>query len=373
MIGWAVLTAMAIQEDQGFDAAKLRAMRDRMAQVVREGQLHGIVTLIERHGKIVSLDAFGTREVGGREPMKTDTIFQIMSMTKPVTAVAAALLVEKGKLRWNDRVSDYLPAFADIRLADGRKPMSPIYVRQLFNHSSGISSDMPIEDSDRARLTLGQFVSQYIEKQPLRAEPGTEERYSGPGISVGGRIVEVVSGTSFEQFCHREVFARLGMNDTAFFLPVLSRGRLSGVGMRDKGKLMAFSEDPSRPGAVFANPAGGLYSTAEDMAKFMRDMLRKRGGLLSPATVRLMATPSPKLPGSGDEHAFGIGFSIVRGPGPARSLLPEGTFGHSGAFGSYMWADPANDLVGVFMSQRLGGVDREIDLFRTMVYASLKG
>lgn len=373
MIGWAAIAAMAIQGDSnGFDPAKLQTMRDRMSQVVREGQLHGFVTLIERHGKIVSLDAFGTREAGANEPMKPDTIFQIMSMTKPVTAVAAAILVERGKMRWNDRVSDYLPAFADIRLADGRKPSTPIYVRQLFNHSSGISSDMPIDDSDRARLTLGQFVSRYIEKQPLRAEPGTEERYSGPGITVGGRIVEIVSGTSFEEFCRREIFAPLGMKDTAFFFPSSSRGRLSGVGVRDKGKLIADKEDPSRPGAVFANPAGGLYSTARDMAKFMRNMLRKRAGLLSAATVRLMTTPSPRLPGSGEEHAFGIGFSIVREPGPSRSLLPAGTFGHSGAFGSYMWADPANDMVGVFMSQRLGGVEREIDLFRTMVYSALR-
>lgn len=304
--------------------------------------------------------------------MRTDAIFQVMSMTKPVAAVAVALLVERGQLRWNDPVSDYLPAFGGLRKADGSLPSSPIRLRHLLSHTSGISSDMPIDDDNRASLTLAQFVDEYIVKQPLRNEPGAEERYSGPGTTVAGRIVEIVSRMAFADFCKAEVFDRLGMPDTHFFIPATKKSRLAGVGRRENGRLIPDPSDPSRPGARFANPAGGLYATALDMAKFQRAMLRKRGGLLSPATVDLMTTPGPPLPGSGEEHGFGIGFSIVRGPAPARSLVPAGSFGHSGAFGTYMWSDPANDIVGVFMSQRLGGVDREIDLFRTLVYSALR-
>lgn len=360
------------EQNLGFDPTRLQTMRDRMAQIIAEGRLHGIVTLIERGGKIVSLDAFGTRTVGGTEPMRTDTIFQIMSMTKPVAAVAAAILVERGQLRWNDTAADYVPAIGNLKLGNGVAPSSPIRIRHLLNHTSGISSDMPIDDDDRAALTLGQFVDRYIAVQPLRTEPGMEERYSGPGISLAGRIVEIVAKESLEAFCQKEIFGPLKMDDTAFFLPPAKATRLSGVGRRDGNRLIADTADPTRPGARFANPAGGLYSTAIDMARFQRAMLKRKGGLLSPATVDFMSTPSPSVPGSGEEHGFGMGFSIVRGPGPARNLLPAGSFGHSGAFGTYMWSDPVNDIVGVFMSQRLGGVDREIDLFRTLTYSALR-
>lgn len=356
----------------GFDPRRLQTMRERMAEVVSQGRLHGIVTLIERGGRVVSFDAYGIRVPGGTEPMRTDTIFQVMSMTKPVAAVAAAILVERGKLRWNDAVSDYVPAIGELRLTSGERPSNPIRLRHLLNHSSGISSDMPIDDDDRASLTLAQFVDRYIAKQPLRSEPGAEERYSGPGLTLAGRIVEIVSNQSLQDFSRAEIFEKLGMSDTAYFLPDTKKPRLSGVGRREGGKLTADPSDPSRPGSKFANPAGGLYSTALDMAKFQRSMLTKRQGLLSPATVRLMTTPGPKIAGGGEDHGFGLGFSIVRGPGPTQSLLPAGSFGHSGAFGTYMWSDPENDIVGVFMSQRLGGVDREIDLFRTLVYSALR-
>ena len=360
------------EQQLGFDPARLQVLRERMASVVSEGRLHGIVTLIERGGKIVCLDAFGTRTVGGSEPMRTDTIFQVMSMTKPVTAVAAAILVERGLLRWNDPASDYIPAVGSLKLENGSAPTTPIRLRHLLNHTSGISSDMPIDDDDRAALTLAQFVDRFIAMQPLRAEPGTEERYSGPGISLAGRILEIVSKQSLEDFCRQAIFAPLQMSDTTFFISASKVGRLAGVGRREGGRLIPDSADPSRPGAKFANPAGGLYATAMDMARFQRAMLKKRGGLLSSATVDLMTTPSPRIPGSGEEQGFGLGFSTVRGPGPARNLLPAGSFGHSGAFGTYMWSDPENDIVGVFMSQRLGGVDREIDLFRTLTYSALR-
>ena len=345
-------------------------MRNRMAALVNEGKLHGIVTLIERHGKIVSLDAFGTRTVGGKEPMRADTIFQIQSMTKPVAAVAAAILVERGRLRWNDSASTYLPAFESMKLSSGEAAKTPIQLRHLLNHTSGISSDMPVEDEDRASMTLAQFV-ELIEKQPLRSEPGTEVRYSGPGFSVAGRIVEIVSRKPFEVFCEDEIFRPLGMADTHYFLPKSKENRLSGVASRDSDALKPLPADPMRTGSKFANPAGGLYSTARDMARFQRDMLQKKGRILSREMIRLMTTASPRIPGSSEEFGYGIGWSIARGPGPTRSLLPPGTFGHVGAFGTYSWSDPENDIVGVFMTQGAFGLDAEIATFRTMVYASL--
>ncbi len=353
----------------GFDPARIRAMRDRMAAAVSSGSLHGVVTLFERHGKVVSLDAFGTLRVGTPEPMRSDAIFQVMSMSKPVTAVAVAILAERGLLRFNDSAALYLPAFAEMKLADGKRSETPIRIHHLLSHTSGIAGDMPIEDEDRARMTLGAFVD-LVSKQPLRSEPGAETRYSGPGTSVAGRIVEVVSKKAFDRFCADEIFTRLEMLDSHFFLPRGLAGRLAGLGVWEQGKLAAGKDDPMRPGSRFANPAGGLYSTARDMARFHRAMLEK-GRLLSPGMVRLMTSPGPRLPGGSEESGFGLGWSVSRGPGPSRSLLPPGAFGHSGAFGTYGWADPTNDIVGVFMAQRIGGEVREIEIFRSMVYAAL--
>ncbi len=356
----------------GFDPAKIQAMRTRLQSFVAEGRLPGMVVLIQRHGKLVSLDAIGYRAVGATAPMTADIVFQTMSMTKPFTATALCMLVERGLVRLSDPVSRYLPEFGKLRLKDGVAPSGPVRVRHLLNHTSGIASDMPISDEDRAGTTLQQFV-ELVARQPLVTEPGTAERYSGPAISVAGRIVEVVSGKPFERFLADEIFRPLGMNNSWMFLPAEERARLAGVSVLEDEQLKAETGDPARTGARFANPAGGLYSTAEDLARWHQAMLGGGAPVIGKTMLKLMTTlPTSRPIGAGEEVGFGVGWSVVRAPGPSSSLLPAGTFGHAGAYGSYSWTDPTTGIVGVFLSQRVFGADREIDAFRTMVYAAAK-
>lgn len=343
----------------GFEPSRIQALRERMQGFVSSGELTGCVGLVWRHGKLVTWDAVGYLDVSQTKPMAFDTVFQAMSMTKPLAAAAVCLLVERGLVRLNDPVQRYLPAF------DRR-----IRVRHLLDHTSGIPSDMPVSDEERAKWTLAEFVD-LVAKQPLLTEPGTAERYSGPAISTAGRIVEIVSGKSFEQFLRKELFEPLKMRSSWMFLPPAERARLAEVPALESGRLVPTSDDPARPGARFANPAGGLYSTAADLARWHQAMLDGGKPVLSKATVdRMVRLPDTRPAGAGEEFGFGLGWSVARKR--TSGLLPAGTFGHSGAFGTYGWADSSTGIVGVFLAQRLYGAEREIDVFRTMVYAALR-
>jgi CubicO group peptidase (beta-lactamase class C family) len=353
----------------GFDPHRLQSMRQRLSEFVHQGQISGAVTLIQRKGRLVSMDAIGYKSLETKEPMAFDTVFQAWSMTKPFTAVAISVLVERGLLRLQDPVQRYLPEFQAMKLRNGQAPGDSIRISQLLNHTSGIGSDTPISDEDRSKMTLKEFVS-LVARQPLENAPGTTVQYSGPGISVAGRIVEVVSGVSFEAFLEREIFQKLSLRSSWMFLPEAMRPRLaSGYSLED-GKLTLVSTDPFRIGSRFANPAGGLYSTASDIAAWQQAMLDGGAPILSSAMLNRMTQVAPSAVG-GSDHAFGLGWSVVRGPGATGSLVPAGTFGHSGAYGTYGWSDPKNQMVGVIMIQRAGGAEREVDVFRTMAYASL--
>jgi len=365
---------------QRVNQEQIQRLERQMASEVAQQKMVGCVGLVMRNGRLLWSAGIGYANLESRSPMRPDAIFQVMSMTKPVAAVAAMILVERGQLRLHDPVADYLPEFSSIKVkGEGglKDPASAPRVRQLFQHTSGIASDTPISDEDRASLTLAQFVK-LVSEQPLFADPGTAERYSGPAVSTLGRIVEVVSGQRFEDFCQKEIFDPLGMKDTHYFLPASKSGRLAMVYRIEDGKIEKDSGDPLRKGARFANPAGGLYSTASDMAAFHQMMAN--GGILAdkrvlaPLTVRAMTTISSPtiLPGASQDLGYGLMWSIVRGPAPSRSLQTPGSFGHAGAFGTYGWVDPSQGLVAIFMSQRAWGADREIDLFRAMVNASLR-
>jgi CubicO group peptidase (beta-lactamase class C family) len=347
----------------GFDPSRIQALRTRLDRFVAEGRLPGYVFHVERNGELVMFDAVGWQDVARRAPMRLNSVFQVMSMTKPITAVAVIQCVEAGSLRLQDPIRNHLPEFGE--------DAANIRVRHLLNHTSGIASDMPISDEERAKSDLAAFV-RLIAQQKLVSEPGSKERYSGPGTSVLGRLVELASAKDFETYLQNQLFQPLTMRDSSLFYQPGFENRLVGVGMLENGQLKSTSDDGKRTGARFANPAGGLYSTAEDMARWHRAMLIRDRRLLSPASYELMQTISTRVEGSSDEFGFGLGWSIVRGPGPSRTLLPPGTFGHAGSFGTYGWCDPKNRISGDFLTQRLFGAEQELDVFRTMLYASLR-
>lgn len=366
----------------GLDAARLKLIRPRLQELVDQQVIPGAVALVARHGRIGVLEAVGSRDLEGHKPMTTDSIFQIMSMTKNFTGVAAMMLVEEGKLELRRPVEFYLPEFkgqlVEERMPNGnsftRPPLHPPTVWQLMCHTSGLGGDPEgeLKDNPRTmRATLAAAVRVYAGEH-LQFEPGTQWHYSNMGIAALGRIVEVVSGEDYEHFIRAHILDPLGMKDTFFFARGDKEDRKDRIAMvythRD-GKLVrsgseVLAGDPAayRAGAKYPAPEFGLYSTAPDLFRFYQ-MLLNGGELdgrrfLSRQTIDTMTqvftpavNPSGWLGGTG----YGLTFEIIDKPQGTLLLHSMGTFGHGGAFGTEGWIDPRNDLIRIMLVQMSDG------------------
>ena len=371
-----VLPALAQpQSGAGLDTDRLKLVGPRLQELVDQQIIPGAVALVARHGKTAALEAVGWRDIENRWPMTTDSIFQIMSMTKNFTGVAIMMLVEDGKVELRRPVEDYLPEFkgqlVEEHLPNGnsamRPPAHPPMVWHLMAHTSGLGGDPEGELSDNPRTlraTLADAV-RYYAHQPLGFEPGTRWRYSNMGIAALGRIIELVSGEDYVHFINTHILEPLGMADTFFFPPDSKKERIALVYHRENGKMVrAGSEilagDPAkyRAGAKYPAPEFGLYSTAPDLLKFYQMLLSggQLGGrrYLSRQTVETMTrvftpdvSPSGWLGGTG----YGLTFEIVNRPEGTLLLHSPGTFGHGGAFGTEGWIDPSNDLIRIMLVQ----------------------
>ncbi len=302
--------------------------------------------------------ARGWADLAKQRPILRNTVYQAMSMTKPIVVAAAMRLVERGLLDLDAPISRYLPSFATMSVLEGdaRGTSRPPTVRELMTHTSGIHPDNPggLSDEQKRSMTLAEYT-ELIAREPLAAQPGTRVRYSGTGTTVLGRIVEVVAGKDLERALYDEVFLPLGMDETSFFFRPEWRGRLAQPVYREEGKWVALGENPERPGARLANPAGGLYSTADDMADFVEAFAG--GGTfrgmrwLKRETVAEMVRVQVKPEVLGQEGAsrWGLGFNIHVAPSPI-----AGVVGHEGAFGTSFWFHPQLGRSGVLMTQHMG-------------------
>ena len=378
----------------GMDAAQLARIGPVLREFVERGQMSGAVTLVMRRGALAHLEAAGWQDVEAKKPMQKDTIFQIMSMTKPFTGAAIMMLAEEGKLRLHDPVEDHLPEFRGqmvvVSEENGvrtlRKPSRPITIRDLMTHTSGLGPAAPGIGDIMVRMdrTLAEACLIYSQ-QPLLFEPGTRWMYSNTGIAVLGRIIEVRSGMSFEKFLETRIFQPLGMTDTHVFLPAEKRARLAPVYTVKDGRLVKAGPDilggdplKFREGAKYSGPEHSLHSTAWDLAQFYQMMLN--GGqwngkrLLSPASVAMMTQvhtgnlTAGHNPGTG----FGLTWEVTKDPAGTLTGQSIGTFGHGGAFGTYGWVDPQKQLVGVYLMQLAGRPQPMRDAFVTMANAAVR-
>ena len=370
------------------EAERLKALPARFQQFVDAGELSGGVFLVARHGKTLLAEAVGFQDVEARKPMRVDSIFQMMSMTKPVTAVALMMLVDEGRVALTDPVEQHLPEFRGQMVAapEGpRKPLRPVCVRDLLSHTAGIG--MPPRGSlgpDAKRpTTLAEAVTLYA-KAPLRFDPGTKFAYSNAGIATAGRIVEVVSGMPYEKFLEDRLFRPLGMKDTFFFPDEARLGRIAVYYRFEGGKLRRAGPenplgDPLRSGfrARYPLPESGLYSTAPDMAAFHQMMLdggtRQGKRILSRSAVEVMAMVhtgalETREPGFG----WGLGWNVAKDPWGSLSLLSPGTFAHGGAWNTYGFVDRSKDMIGILMLQHEGSNERSVrEFFNALVNAAV--
>jgi len=371
----------------GMDAERLARIPARMKAFVDKGTIAGSVTLVTRRGAVAALDAVGYQDLETKRPMRADSIFQIMSMTKPVTAVGIMILMEEGRLGLGDPVEKHLPEFRGLWVIESRegdkarnlkRPPRPITVRDLMTHTSGMAGGPPEGIRDlftTFHKTLAEAVAIYSQ-QPLEFEPGTKWLYSNPGIATLGRIIEVIADQPYERFLEERIFRPLGMKDSFLFPPPDKHDRIASLYRLEEGKLKKSPADIYRKGARYSMPEGGMYSTASDLAAFYQMMLN--GGayqgkrILSRASVETMTAlhTGELTAGHSPGMGFGLAWEVVRQPLGMLRMMSIGSYGHGGAFGTHGWVDPKRELVGVFLVQR-PGANEEKAAFQSMAAAAI--
>ncbi len=388
--------ALAQTHSTGVNSAILSQIPPRIKHFIDDQVVPGAVTLVAHRDDVVEFDALGMADTEAGRPMQKDTIFQIMSMTKPVTAIGIMMLAEEGKLALRDPVEQYLPEFHGQRVETNNGPDAArlgvpnhsITIRDLMTHTAGIQDTPPAAIHDYFQLMnvpLAEVVRQ-LAKEPLLFQPGTQWSYSSPGIEILGRLIEVCSGQKYEDFISERILRPLGMKDSFFFPPADKIGRIAMVYVQKEGKLVRapatiLAGDPAkyRQGAVFPAPGWGLYSTAEDLLHLYRMMLNdgvyEGRRYLSPFSVHLMTESHTKgiQPVGWMRGAdYGLAWEVVTDPLGELAGHSKGTYGHGGAFGTQGWIDPQNQLISIMLIQRAdGGTDSMRNIFLNMAEASV--
>jgi CubicO group peptidase (beta-lactamase class C family) len=353
-LGLSVLLFSACAADNRF-----APIAPAMQAFVDQGELTGIVTLVATKDRVLYQGAVGTSD--GTRRMQTSDLFWIASMSKPMTAVAAAMLVDDGKLRFDDPVEKYIPEFRNLKVGAGDPLIRPILLRDLLNHTSGLPYNYNVT---QPHWTLQQFVRQ-IAAQPLEFQPGTDWYYSNAGIDVVGYIVQVASGMPLDQFMQKRLFDPLGMKDTTFWITPDNVRRYAHAYALDSqsrklrelpfwGAYGTEITDRQRPPLG----AAGIFSTAQDLARFYQMMLNqgKIGDhvLLQPHTLAQLISHQIGPLSAGSGLSWGYGFALVADPMgmAANRMLAPGSYGHMGIFGTNSWADPKRGVIYVLLMER---------------------
>jgi len=402
--------------EAGFAADRLHRLDGNFARYVDDGLLNGWLLTISRHGKLVHVSHYGHRDKEAGLEVTPDTLWRIYSMTKPVTSVAAMMLYEEGRFELTDPVSKFIPSFKDVRVFTGgsdQRPVTvpatePVRIHHLLTHTSGLTYGFhrthPVDAMYRAAgfdldnrpgTTLAQACDLWA-ALPLLFQPGAEWNYS-VATDVLGRVVEVASGQSLDEFLTQRILEPLGMTDTSFYArpddlhrlaALYSRG-LDGKAARMDGLGAAAKKQP-----VMLSGGGGLVSTAADYHRFLQMLLHRADSpageldgvrLLSPRTVAYMARNH--LPGNQDlaqfgrplnaespqrGTGFGLGFAVVIDPVPGKVVCSEGELSWGGAASTTFWLDPAAELTVSFFTQLIPSSAHPLrPQLRQLVYQAL--
>ena len=379
------MPSTAFSRTRYLDLAKLATVRSALQGFVDRGELSGVVTLASLDGEVVDTSAIGWSDIETRSPMRSDTLFRIASMTKPITSVAALMLMEEGRISLDEPVTRWAPELADLRVL--RDPAGPLHETEpahraitfedLLTHRSGVAyapfSEGPIKQAYQAalgdpgmnRMSADAWLAA-LGTLPLACQPGERFHY-GHSSDVLGFLIGRVEGRPFRQVLLDRIFAPLGMTDTDFWLPESKRGRLASLYAYEEGTaglskvpLELYDEPPA-----YTPGGGGLISSAADYHRFARMLLN--GGaldgvrLLRPETVRLMQTnrltdAQRQVPFVGmdlwTKSGFGLGVAIAEDPvdNPYSCGAP-GSITWPGVFGTWWQADPVNDLIMIYLIQ----------------------
>jgi CubicO group peptidase (beta-lactamase class C family) len=378
----------------GMNPEQLARIPVRMKEFVDAGKTAGIVTLVARHGHVASLEAVGFQDLERKIPMRVDSIFRIMSVTKPITCAGIMVLVDEGRLSLLDPAERFIPEFKGIKVnpcgtrvghnCELVEATRPITVLDLMTHTSGLGERGGGRGGapEPPPNSLAEQIAGAASRATLIFQPGTAWNYTNFGIAVLGRIIEVASGKSYDQFMAERIFHPLGMNDTFYDIPQEKASRVSTVYTFAEGRLKPLAR-PTPPGARIPSPDSGLLSTAADLARFNQMMLNKGvlngKRVLSPAAVESMTTSYTRniLAGYAPGVGQGYGYEVVREPLGMYRYTSIGSFEKAGVYRTYIWVDPAKDLVGIILMQRNTGgpaadLADEVNIFMAMAAAAVE-
>jgi CubicO group peptidase (beta-lactamase class C family) len=413
-----VMSELKVEVDPGevgFAADRLSRLDDNFRRYVDDGRLKGWLLTVSRHSQLAYTASYGQRDAEAGLPVEPDTLWRIYSMTKPITSVATMMLYEEGAFELTDPVSRFIPSFKDQRVFAGgsdQRPVTvpasePVRIWHLLTHTSGLTYGFhrmhPVDGMYRAAGfdlglrpgTLEEAVDTWA-SMPLLFQPGTEWNYS-VATDVLGRLVEVVSGQSLDEFFAQRLFGPLGMTDTSFYarpddLPRLAALYARGIDGK-AGRFNSMADEVRKPPTMLSG-GGGLVSTAADYNRFLNMLLGRPDSpageldgvrLLSPSTVAYMGRNH--LPGNQDLEqfgrplnaespqrgtGFGLGFAVVVDPVPNRVVASTGELSWGGAASTAFWIDPAQEITATFFTQLIPSSAHPIrSQLRQLVYQAL--
>jgi CubicO group peptidase (beta-lactamase class C family) len=399
------MTMQAVEDvgTLGFSKERLPRIHNLMQRYVESGKLAGTIACVSRHGQVVYTDVLGYQNLENKIPMTEDSIFRIYSMTKPITSVALMMLYEESLFNLRDEVSQYIPAFKDVKVlnADGRleTPLRPITIQDLLRHTAGLSyggyaeTKLPVDKFyDEANLLTNKITNEEFVKRiaslPLAFHPGSKWHYS-VATDVVGYLVEILSGMPLADFMQEKIFKPLGMTDTAFYIDPSKLNRFCTLygktSNSDFGVLDLPETSEYLPPVALHAGGSGLVSTTSDYLKVAQFILNKGEldgvRLIAPMTVELMTSnhlPTALLPIAFEGTdpmlgmGFGLGFSVMLDVAQTGVMGSVGDHGWGGYAETYFWIDPREALIALLMTQYLPSQTYPIRKeFRTAVYQAL--
>lgn len=391
-------------ESVGMSTARLQRMDAVINDYIAKGRQAGVAVLVARNGRIVYHKAYGQDDISAKTPLKRDALFRIASQTKAITSIGLMTLFEEGKFLLDDPISKYIPAFKNMKVLDKYNEKDTSYstvparreitIRHLLTHTSGISypsigtkEAVSIYAKNRIPSGIGtptgtlEDAINRLAALPLVHQPGEKWTY-GLSTDVVGRLIEVLSGQSLDQFLRTRLFEPLGMNDTYFYLPQAKQNRLTRVYTEDSTTALrrlpaqrGISEDYPKAAGTYYSGGAGLSSTLYDYAVFLQMLLN--GGeyngrrILSPTTVRLITTNQIGDLNQG-LNKFGLGFAITSERSAARLPVSQGAYDWGGFFGTTYWVDPKEGIVGLLYTQKVPNSYGDLnDKFKVLVYQAI--
>ena len=389
-------------EQVGCSSERLKRIGMVMQRYVDENKIAGILAMAARRGQVAYSQCFGMMDIEANKPMQFDTLFRIYSMTKPITSVAVMMLFEEGHFQLADPVSRFIPDFEDakvlVKATESGLELAnlerEITIWHLLTHTSGLSYGFNENDAvdemyrryhrtleQKPDIKLGQMVRE-IARLPLAHQPGSAWRYS-MATDVLGYLVQVISGTPFDEFLKQRLLEPLGMGDTDFYVPETKIERFAvNYGPGEQGGLRVIDAPAtSRYAKPTAHPSGGggLVSSASDYMRFAQMMLNKGEldgvRLLGRKTIELMTMnhlPHGLHPFEDLSRGFGLGVGVVTDVAKSQTLGSVGTYGWGGAANTIFWVDPREELIGLLMLQFMpSNTYPVIPDFRVSVYQSI--